>query len=338
MRPLILSFCLAVLPLSGTAQSQPEVVARVVDQHVLPGFAALESETAVLADLAIRDCNPFSSALRRAYGTAFDAWIRVSHLAFGPLEDENRLFALSFWPDERGMTPRSLERLILANDFAVESQQEFATVSVAARGFYALEFLLYDQRIISTGSDEYRCALVQAVTRDIHQTAQELDLAWRTGFADLMRNAGDNDRFHSADEALRTLLGGLNHGLEYTIDLRLGRPLGTFEAPRPLTAEARRSGRSLRHVLLALQSLDQMTALMAPDKDGVAERLAALFASAITRAQLLDDPVFVSVTEPEGHLRIEDLQRRVSDIHDAVQADLIPALGVGAGFNALDGD
>jgi hypothetical protein len=81
-----------------------------------------------------------------------------------------------------------------------------------------------------------------------------------------------------------------------------------------------------------------MTALMAPDKDGVAERLAALFASAITRAQLLDDPVFVSVTEPEGHLRIEDLQRRVSDIHDAVQADLIPALGVGAGFNALDGD
>ncbi|MCL4675354.1 MAG: imelysin family protein [Pararhodobacter sp.] len=339
MRPLVLALGLCLAPLAAAAQTgAQQIISRVVDQHILPGYAALEHETGALATVAQGDCNALSPDLRAAFGTALDAWIRVSHLAFGPAEAENRLFSLSFWPDQRGMTPRSLIRLIENADPVIDSAEGFATVSIAARGFYALEFLLYDAQVMTTGSDAYRCALVQAVTQDIHRTAQQIDAAWRDGFADLMRNAGQNDRYRSDAEALSALLGALGHGLEYTADLRLGRPLGTFDAPRPLRAEARRSGRSLRHVQLALESLAGMAALMVPDKDGVGEAVMPYFDAAIQRAQELDDPVFVGVTEPQEYLRIEDLQRRVRDALAAVQTTLAPALGVAAGFNAMDGD
>lgn len=339
MRRFFLALGLCILPLAAIAQTEAQLsVARVVDQHILPGYAALERETGALAALAQEDCRALSPGLRTAYGTAFDAWIRVSHLAFGPAEEENRLFSLSFWPDQRGMTPRSLLRLIEEEDPVIASAEGFATVSIAARGFYALEFLLYDAQVMTAGSDAYRCTLVLAVTADIHRAAAQINAAWLGEFADLMRSAGQNERFRSDAEALRALLGALGHGLEYTADLRLGRPLGTFDAPRPLRAEARRSGRSLRHVQLALQSLAEMAALITPARDGIDERIMPQFNAAIQRAQALDDPVLAGVSEPQGRLRIEDLQRRVRDADAAVQAVLAPALGVAAGFNAMDGD
>ncbi|HBR37591.1 MAG TPA: peptidase M75, partial [Sulfitobacter pontiacus] len=47
---------------------------------------------------------------------AFDAWIAVSHLRFGPSETDNRAFALAFWPDSRGATPKTLAGLITDAD------------------------------------------------------------------------------------------------------------------------------------------------------------------------------------------------------------------------------
>lgn len=346
-RSAALAVCVAVLPLTAPSSAHaqtPEVqtpealVARVVDVHVLPRIARLETETAALAETAQGDCNPFSPALRTAFGTAFDAWIEVSHLAFGPMETDNRLFALSFWPDARAATPRSLAQLIEAQDAAVENPETFAEVSVAARGFYGLEFLLYDSRIISMGDEAYHCQLVQAVTADIHATSQAIAQEWQAEHGDLMRFAGDNDLYQDPDEALRQLLGALIHGLEMAIDLRLGRPLGTVEAPRPMRAEARRSGRSLRHVQLALASMAEMAAQIGPDKAELQEGLARVFAAAQTRADMLDDPVFVTVDDPAGRIHVEDLQTRVHRVLEFIQNDLAFALGVGGGFNAMDGD
>ena len=341
MRYLLFAAALA-LPLPALAQTvqmdAAGIVAAAVDRHILPGYARLTEETEDLAEAAEAGCAANDPGLRTGFHDAFNAWMGVSHLTFGPAEEENRLFALAFWPDARGMTPRGLMALIEAGDPVVDSPEGYATVSVAARGFYAMEFLLYDETLSATGEPAYRCALVQAVARDIHATATDLRADWEERFADLMREAGRNDRFQSPDEALRTLFGALDQGLEFTADLRLGGPLGTFDRPRPQMAEARRSGRSLAHVALSLEALEELALILARDLPETQGALTDAFAIARERAAALDDPVFAGVAVPQSHLRVEALRQRVQEIRDVVRGELGPALGVAAGFNALDGD
>ena len=337
MRQLLYAIALA-LPLPLSAQTAPEIVEEVLSRHVLPGYADLVEETQSLAMVAETHCAPGDAALQDAFGSAFDAWIRVSHLTFGPAEEDNRLFALAFWPDGRGMTPRSLTALIEGADPVVEVAEAFATVSIAARGFYALEVLLYDDTVSTMGDAAYRCALVQAITGDIAATAGAIRDDWETRFADLMRNAGDNDRFQTPEEALRLFFSALNQGLEFTADLRLGRPLGSFDDPRPQRAEARRSDRSLRHVVLSVESLGQLAGVLAQADPELQADLAQAVETALDRAATLDDPALAGVATPQGRIRIEALQQRVREIRDLVQQRLGPELGVAAGFNALDGD
>lgn len=306
----------------------------VVDAHILPGYRSLAATSQGLAEAARDDCNPSSRALQTTYHAAFDAWVAVSHLRFGPSEVDNRAFALAFWPDPRGATPKTLAALIRASDPVVETPEEFRTVSVAGRGFYALEFLLFDTDIAEMGTPEYRCALIRAVSSDIAQNAAGILNDWDMRYAELMRGAGHNDTYRSEAEALRQLFTAMSTGLQFTSDVRLGRPLGTFDRPRPNRAEARRSGRSLRHVVLALQSTRGLAGLMSDANPA----LDAAFAKALRRAEALDDPVFAGVAAPQGRLRVEVLQQHVDLIRQQIAQDLGPALGITAGFNSLDGD
>ncbi len=326
------------LPAATEAQTPSEIVVTALDRHVLPGYAALTEATGALAAAAEADCAAESLDLRSTYHTAFDAWMGVAHLTFGPAETDNRFFALAFWPDARGATPRGLSQLIANADPVVEDADAFATVSVASRGFYALEFLLYDDTVSAAGDPAYRCALVRAVTADIDLTAQTLRTDWEGEFAGLMRDAGTNDRFQSPEEALRLLFTSLDQGLEFTADLRLGRPLGSFDRPRPNLAEARRSGRSLQQVTLSLEALSELASILSAGQPELQAALAMAFDTALDRAAAVDDPVFAGVGDPLGRIRIEGLQVQVGDIRDITRADLGPALGVAAGFNALDGD
>jgi predicted lipoprotein len=74
-------------------------VEEVVDAHILPGYAALEASAADLRDIAAADCTP--DAVRPAWNDTFDAWMAVSHLKFGPIEQDGASVIVAFWPDER---------------------------------------------------------------------------------------------------------------------------------------------------------------------------------------------------------------------------------------------
>ncbi|MGP6089597.1 imelysin family protein [Antarctobacter jejuensis] len=306
----------------------------IVDGHVLPRYQALAAETATLAGAAEADCKADSDSLRDAYGTAFDAWVGVSHLRFGPSEEGDRAFALAYWPDPRGSTPKALGSLIRDADPVVESLDGFAEVSIAARGFYAMEFLLFETALQVPESAAYRCVLTKVMAADMARTSAAILDGWQGGYADLMREAGQNDTYRTRDEALRQMFTALSTGLEFTADTRIGRPMGTFDQPRPARAEARRAERSLRHVILSLEALRDLGArLSEQDAD-----LDAAFARALSRAETLGDPVFAGVADPMGRIRVEALQQAIGDIRTLVSEDLGPRLGIAAGFNSLDGD
>ncbi|MEM7599649.1 MAG: imelysin family protein [Pseudomonadota bacterium] len=305
----------------------------IVGAHILPGYQALAKEAQALSAAAEADCSPESADLLSAYHDAFDAWIRVSHLRFGPSEKDDRAFALAFWPDPRGSTPKTLAALMRDEDPVVKDPVAFATVSVAARGFYAMEFLLFDPQFVDNDNKTYRCALVQAVAGDIAANSAGILADWEGGYADLIASPG-NDTFRTPQEAAQQIFTSISTGLEFTSLARLGRPMGTFERPRPARAEARRSGRSLRHVILSLEATRDLTMLLAGDDPDVARA----FDTALSRANALEDPVFAGVSDPQGRFAVEVLQFDIDELRRILAESVGPRLGIAAGFNSLDGD
>ncbi|SOH94829.1 hypothetical protein SAMN06273572_105255 [Monaibacterium marinum] len=323
------------LPVAAFAQTDTQINAGIVDQivegHILPGFATFESST---VPLAAAQCD----AMTAPYQDSFDAWMGVSHLRFGPSEQEERAFALAFWPDTRGATPSTLNAL-LAEDTPI-AEMDFSEVSIAARGFFALDWLLYDPQAPQMVVGARACDLAEAIADDINRIAVDLNAAWQDEAA-LLSNpgAGGNYSYLTYDESLRTLYGSLINGLDVTAEQRLGRPMGTVERPRPIRAEARRSERSQRNVVLSIAALSDLADPFAEfAHDGGDERLRAQFAAALRGAERLPDPTFSDTDTVQGRFRVESVQSRLNSIRDMLGLLVAPALSISQSFNALDGD
>ncbi len=304
-----------------------------LDAHILPGFAAFAAAADELAETAAADCTP--DAVASVYHTAFDAWMAVSDLRLGP--SETGALSLSFWPDARGTTQRTLSRLIAEEDPVARNPADYAEVSIAARGFFALDMLLFDPGFADYSGNSYSCALVTTIAADIATQAEALHAAWSGSFAGTLRSAGadGNTTYLSEDEALRAIYTQVLSSLEFTTERRLANPLGTFDRPRPARAEARRSGRSLTNVLLATEAAHALATSLA---DWPVPETDAAYARVQEAAARITDPAFQDVTDPQAHIRIEALQRAIRDLSDAIEVEIGQRYGITPGFNAQDGD
>lgn len=293
----------------------------VVQNHIRPGFTAFANASQSLA--AIETCDP--ETLRPAFHAAYDAWMQVAHLPLGPSEVDGRGLAILFWPDPKGSGWKAQRALLDAAPTSVE----LARQSVAARGLPALERLLYPTEPLDNP-----CPLILATADDMAATATATARDWGP-YGDLLMTAGQpgNTRFLNPDEATQALFTQLATGLETLADRRIGRPLGSFDKPRPDLAEARASARPVRNIALSLQALKDLALALAPDSS----KTRAAFDHAIGLSQDLD-PDIDRITDPQAWLKLEILQQAVRTTRDTAIAELGPALGVELGFNAQDGD
>ncbi|AXI44724.1 peptidase M75 [Sulfitobacter sp. SK012] len=338
MKRFLMPLALALCPVTVLADGNDPVIDEIVTAHILPRFEALAQQSATLAEAAQADCSPGSDPLRVAFLSAFDAWVSVSHLRFGPTEIEDRGFALAFWPDSRGKTPRALGKLIMDQDPIGLGVEDYADMSIAARGFYALEFLLFDEALSTAGGDAYRCRLLQTIAADTADMTSDIWDGWPGDYAERLLNPSIEGTYRSDEEVLQELLKATSTGLEFTAESRLGRPMGTFEKPRPTRAEAWRSGQSAHHVSLSLAVTRDLAVRLAGDDAELVSDLNGAFGRAQQQLADLDDPIFASVVQPQGRLKIEVVQQSINTARTIIQDRLGPKLGVAAGFNALDGD
>lgn len=323
--PSALAAALVTLSLASPTRAD---VAEAVDQVILPGYAAFRQTTAALSDQTGTTCDP--AALRPAFDAAFDAWMQVQHLQLGPAEAEGRALAINFWPDPKGSGAKAQAELIDTKNPVATDPAAFAQLSVSARGFPALERLLFS----APPPEGYACTLVQATTADLARLAAEIDTGWQQGFAAQLTAPGPGGSYLSPAEARQALLTQLVIGVDRLGDDRLGRPLGTFHKPRPDRAEAIASGRSLRNVQQSLIGLRALAAALVPE----APQTMAAFDRAEKLATDLNDPVFAGVDDPSGRLKVEILQQALHAVRDAAMSEMAGKLGVALGFNAADGD
>lgn len=313
----------------GLASPALAGVDEALDDHILRGLATF-AEAA--EDLAQADCR--AEALRPAFQATFDAWMLIADLRLGP--SETGALSIAFWPDPRGFTQRTLARLIADDDPIARDVEGYAEVSIAARGLFALEMLLYDPAFADYAAGSAACRLAATIAADLDRQVDALAVAW-TDFADLLRTAGEagNAIYLAEDKAVRAIYTQILSGLEFTADQRLGAPMGSFDRPRPARAEARRSERSLRNVVLAAQAARDLAAALAdwdlPETDAALGRVREA-------AARIEDPAFQDVSDPQARLRAEVLQQAVRSLSEAIQSEIGARLGIAPGFNAQDGD
>lgn len=306
-------------------------VAEAVTDVILPGYDRLAASTDALARAAAKDCT--AKALLAPYQAAWDDWARIGFLHLGPVETDGRALAIAFWPDAKSSGTRAQQALIDADAPAIDDPAGFADLSVAMRGLAGLERLLYPSAI--TGDEAVLCRLRAATATDLARMAAEIRTEWDDFAPALLAPGGDgNTTYLTQGEAQQAIFTQIMAGLEYAADTRLGRPLGTFDKPRPERAEAIAAGRSLQNVTLSLQEMRALSLALYPQ----ATATDAAFQHAITLAEGLDDPVFAGVANPQGRLKVEILQQAIRAAQDRVQAEIGGALGLSMGFNSQDGD
>lgn len=344
MRTILATLLLIAAP--AVAATDHQAIAERALGVILPGFEAMAGEADALAGAASTACEaegPIDAGpVREAYQRTFDAWAAVDFLRFGPVEEDSAGFAVAFWPDTRGATPRTLGAMVAAEDPVADDPAAFRGVSVAGRGLFALDYFLFDPDAAPIEAGSYRCRLLSAITRDLAATAEAILGRWRDPYGPLLTSAGaeGNPLYLTHEEATRELYSALSDGLQAAADLRLGRPLGTFDRPQPRRAEAWRSGRPLRNVTVSLEAMRAFAATVFAPEIG-ASKAAALddaFARALEAARAVGMPLDEAVAAPATRVRAEALQQRIGDARTAVMAEVGASLGLAAGFNAMDGD
>jgi predicted lipoprotein len=347
---------LAVLLLAGAAQAAQEApYLRVADEHILPAYRALADHTSALQREAVAFCQAPAAeplhALRQGFHAALDYWQAIEHVRFGPVEFQQRRYRFALWPDKRGAVGKHLAQLLEKRDTTALAPDPFARTSIAVQGFSALERLLFEPeaepaRFADSESGRYRCAVLQAITRNLAQMAGDIVEEWLRGehpYRDqLVTAAAGNLVFEGALAADARLLGDLHTALQAVLEQKLALPLGASAAEaQPKRAESWRSARSLRNVrlnLAACEALHRVAFASRLGDDALRGRVADAFARALAALDAVGMPLEDAVSQPAGRARLEAARDVVAELAVLAATAMPEALGVTLGFNSLDGD
>ncbi|GAA3717449.1 imelysin family protein [Oceanisphaera sediminis] len=250
---------LATLGTLTACQSQPPLdpALQTLSDHHLTFMRAqadrLAGELQQLQQAGSDYCQPSSSAtqkdaladLKQHWRRSFATWSAHQGQSGGPLDAEGLSFSFQFWPDKKDTTGKQLQRQLTAAEQGQPVRQQGVTTTLGA-----MEYLLENDL-----TPRQRCLLLPGIGAELAANGQRLSTAWHD--ADGYQQQLARMQQQGGSTALLTqILGQLSHRYE-RIEKKLVLPLNTVEHPRPLFAEAWRSGQSLHFLRASLLSLEQ---------------------------------------------------------------------------------
>lgn len=317
----------------------------IIDQQLVPAhrdFATAAQQLADSWDLYCGQSGGELETMRSAYHDAYDQWMTISWVNFGPQSLFMRPIRIHFWPDERNTLGRQLSGVLQEPRDDLLDPETLATASVALQGLPALERLLYAD--VGQVDDTYACQLAVSIAENIQSIADGLSQSW----SDL----GGRALTMPEGQALTvTLFQTVYEQLELIVQRKLLPALGDSpDAARPRLAENWRSGRALRNItanLIAIRGvlengddLGFADLLRSPlDRADIGNAVVDELNAAIALAERLQDrPIDRLVTDPDTRAELVALVDHVTTIKQIWADEVGPALGLNLGFNSLDGD
>ena len=350
----VLAVLLAAAPaaLAADPAAYRQLNADLVEHHVIPRYAALETAMTDLDKAAQAYCGAPSdagfAALRTAYGAASDAWQGVQHIRFGPVDLFMRQQRFALWPDTRNTVGRQLAEVLKAGDRERISRKAFETGSVAVQGLPALERLLHDD----APPAGFACETATAITGNLAGMAGDVLRDWRQDYSRTMASAGEpGNHYQSASEATLDLFKSLHTAVELVADHKLARVLGgSAKEAKPQLGESWRSGRSMENIRVNLRAAEalylgegggQGFGHFVRDVAGDAkldDLFRRAFRQTIATADSVSLPLKEAVRDKDERVKLVQLAKETAALKQLLATRLTGALDIPLGFNALDGD
>ncbi len=358
LRPVLLA-CAAVLAaaLPGRAADEAAMdgfVGRALTAFIRPAFADLARDTATLGASTEALCAaPGEDALKAAQG-AFAVvvrdWGRVSWLNLSPMVEDSRQERFFFWPDPRGIALRQVQAALAGADPALTDPAALPGKSVALQGLGALEFLLYGTgaETLAGPDGAYRCGFAAAIGKNLETLAGAMaaGFAEDSAFVANLRQPGpDNPLFRTHAEAAGKLFVGAAAGVEIVSDRILGTGLGDRpQDAKPRSAPLWRSDATLAYAAAMLAGIDallaggRMSETLPSDQSWMEASLHYELGGAISGLAAIGMPFTEASADTAGRSRLIAVSTRIGNVKALFDAYTQGALGLGLGFNGLDGD
>lgn len=330
------------------------VLARAVDEAIIPGYRAFEASTERLATAMDALCATPSAETEKAARAAFldtlTAWGPVEIIRSGPALEKNRFERVLYYPDRKGIALKQVQAILSKKDESATSAASLSGKSVGVQGLGALEFVLYGtgHEALATEPASHRCRYGAAIADNLHGIAGEFAAAWQApdGVGAAWKTPGpENPLFRSETEAVTELLGVMVHGAEMVRDQRLRAFVGSQEQkPNPKLAIFWRSGATWTMIgadmagLLDFWQKAGMNDLLADDQRSVGTSIEFVMKALKRSAGTITPDIEAALLTPEERAKIDFLILNGKDLITRLSEDYGKALGLGAGFSFSDGD
>ncbi|MBS7541613.1 imelysin family protein [Ancylobacter oerskovii] len=337
---------------AGRADAASIAGPEVVENWLLPRYDALVAAARANREAWAAFCAKPDPAgvtlLKERFGAVSDGWASVEFITFGPVMLSLRPDRMNLFPERRNAVGRSVTELIADPTDERLKPERFGRLSAAAQGLPALERLLYDEgaeaALVSGAEATRRCAIGLAIATNLETIATEIRQGWGDKAGGLLAQlvAGNSDPVFFPDPSalMSQIVTDLAGAYQRVVDQRLFAVLGkTPDDAKPLTADRRRSGRSKATIVAMITSADSLGRQLGEgiDPKGRAILDKALDAADAAAQKLPDDIGGASQTAP-GRKALQDAAASFKAAQASIANPLAAGLGVGLGFNALDGD
>jgi predicted lipoprotein len=341
-------FAQGAIPFHDMAQGAIEDFAR-------PKFAALADASAKLHDKVAALCTTPSESTLQSAQEAFRetvlAYSTVEFMHMGPLNVDDRIERLLFWPDTRGIGLKQVQVALAQQDATAADPATLEKKSVAMQGLAAVEYLLFGSGFEELSrSGAYRCKFASAATTLIGKLTRTVSDEWAATVPGSASDAMLNPRPTSSDyrtdlEVANRLAAVLTVGTDTIRDQRLSPVLSfTTGVPKPRLALFWRSGMTAKALEANFAGLrDFFRAAKFEEALGRQYRWIASGAEfelqgAIDAAHAVTMPIETAVADPGGLHGLKQMYVATGSLDTLVGENLAAALGLSAGFSALDGD
>ena len=320
-----------------------------IDQVVVPAYREHARAMQRLGPAIERHCMGDSAsdvaAAHDAFGEAMDAWQRAWPFGFGPVMRGAGRARIAFWPGRPGSAARQMRKVLRTRDESLLDAEQLAGKSVAVKDLQALERLLFEVQ-----RDAYTCGFAGAIARYQSGLAEEILHEWTKegGFRQVALAAGGaSDEYTDDAEVARDVIRILTESLDAVIAQKLELPLGaSVEKAKSKRAESWRSARSMRNVVLNLESIRALVETPGGFADLVtvhgesklADTLRTGFEDAAAKAGAVNLPLRDAVSDPDERAKLLELLGTLRALRALVTGPLSRTTGLLVGFNSQDGD
>ncbi|MCS6988974.1 MAG: imelysin family protein [Chloroherpetonaceae bacterium] len=239
---------------SGDAFNRRAMLENYADNVIIPSFAELQGKTNALND-AVAEFAQFPTesrllAARNAWEEAYLAWQFCNGFNFGPAQTSTgTLF------QKAGVFPANasrIEEFIAARNFDNDLARD-------ARGFNAIEYLLYDtvatSQVVAKFNNPDRRQYLRTLAAELKANIDAVVAGWQTYRNEFVSRNGTD-----VGSSTSILFNEFVMSFESVKNFKLGVPLGRRPgqtAPEPKRVEAFYSGKSIRFMREHLKAIEQ---------------------------------------------------------------------------------